>query len=256
MKKREIASAVHLLLPVVGASLFLSSVQAEDILWNLTFDEMKPGTALEAGPFDPPCEVPQKTYSDAANTLIVEAKSGDLGKNPLVFKKANTERYMPCFELSTKEEYSSGIVTVEWEFTIDELTFNAVNAQKEDLEMETLLTFAIYNSPGGAAYRVSAVGKRGDELALNTEGFTDATHGRGPKLKPFSAGEIMRVKIVLNLSEQKAQVFVNDEPFTEELQGDKFGIFHGFRVGDGTAVGGNYGSTFTASIDNIKISHQ
>lgn len=236
------------------AGAFLLPAQAEEVLWNLNFDDLAPGSALEAGPFSSPSDVPQKTATDDVNTLIGAKAFGDLKKSPLVFKKATNTKYLPNFELLSQQEWTSGVVTIEWEFAIDDFTFQAVNSEGKELGMETLMTFTVYSAPGQAHYRISILGLSDQQLSLNSEGLSDANHPRGPKGVPFSLGEIMKVKMVINLKEKTLQIFANDEPYTEELTDEKFASFAGLRIGDGTSLGGNYGSTFTAGIDNLKIS--
>lgn len=229
---------------VATASLGLSSLHAEEVLWDITFDEISSGAPLEGAAFTPPSAMPQKVSTDNDNTLIGASALGDQNKGPLVFKKGSQEKYLPNFELILPHELNSGVVTITWDLSIEEFLPNDRG--------ETLMNFSVYGVPGND-YRLTIIGDP-SQMRVNTEGLKNPETEQSPKLHPFTLGEILHFRAVLDMNAHTFEVFINDEPFAEAFtDAEKFSFFKGFRIGEGTALGGNYGATFTAAIDNLKV---
>jgi hypothetical protein len=230
-----------LLLSTLLLTLSLASLHAEDTLWNLTFKDLKPGTAPAEVPYAAPCAGPQKVSTDAQNTLLGAATLGTL-QTPLVFTKGSGSHYLPSLALKADKAIASGVVTVNFDILFDTIT-------PGPQPVETLMAFPFVAGDGGTPYLLLIVAN-GDKLIFAGEGVA-----KGAKLE-LARGTAAHVKTVLDLDKHTFQAFLNDAPLTPPEHDDtKFASFLGFTVRDGTAVGGDKGATFNVGIANLVITH-
>jgi hypothetical protein len=232
------------LVTVLLCGLVSTCVRADDILWNLTFKDLKPGQALAEVPYAAPCTGPQKVTTDAQNTLV-GGKAMDTLTTPLIFDKESGTHYAPALTLKGTSPITSGIVTVNLDVDFAKINDNPANP------VETLMAFPFINGDGGSTYI----------LVIACSGPTDLTLGgaglkKGTTPTNFTAGKVTHLKAVLDLNQHTFQAFLNDVPMAEAEHDDtKFSSFLGFTIRDGTALGGNKGATFTADIGNLVITH-
>jgi hypothetical protein len=218
--------------------------RAEDVLWNLTFKDLKPGQALAEVPYAAPCSGPQKVTTDAQNTLVGAAAVGQLAP-ALLFDKESGTHYAPALTLKATSPFTTGIITVNLDVVFDKIIPSAANP------VEVLMAMPFINGDGGSTYILVIANSGANELTLGGAGLK-----KGSAPAAFSAGKIAHVKAVLDLNQHTFQAFLDDVPMAEAEHDDaKFSSFLGFTIRDGTALGGNKGATFTAGIGNLVITH-
>jgi hypothetical protein len=228
------------------AGLFLSGslspAKAEDVLWNLNFKNLAPGAPIAEAPFVPPSANPQKVTVDADNKLV-GAKSVSTLASPLQFTKATTAHYTPAMTLLSDTPVTAGVITITFDLVMDQLSPSASHP------VETLMAFPFLNDKGATDFLLVVGCSSPDSLFFNSLGA-----GKNQTAVKFKPGEVVHVKAVLDLNKQTFQAFLNDTPLGDPVQdSQKFSAFKGFTIRDGTALGGNYGETFTAGIGNITV---
>ena len=236
---KRIAIAASLLLSLTT----LTSMGAEENLWNLVFSDLPAGQPLKEIPFGINCPGPQRVVTDADNTLVGSAAIGALTTTPLRFTKKTKTNYTPAFTLKADAPYNSGIITTEFDLILTDITVDAA------APVETLLSVPFMNDKGGSDYVLVVVSHGDSELSISLAG--------AKKSGTFKAGEVAHVKTVLDLSQHTFQAFLNGAPLTDLLQDEtKYSTFLGLTIRDGTALGGNHGATFTAGIASLFVKHK
>jgi hypothetical protein len=234
-------------LPALVLGLFLSlpaSTYADDILWKLDFKDLAAGKPLTEVPYAMGCSGPQKVTIDADNTLL-GVQSLDSLSPALQITKNSTSHYMPAFSLKSTGAIAAGVVTVKFDIAFDKMAPNA------DHPVETLMTVPFLNAQGGTDFSLLIVAQNANTLVLAGTGLAKA-----PAPFTFKLGDVAHIKVVLDLDKHTCQAFLNDTAIAEPEHDDqKFGSFLGLTVRDGTALGGNYGGTFTAALANLVVSH-
>jgi hypothetical protein len=226
------------------AALATSSARAEDTLWKLTFNDLKPGQALAEVPYAAPCAGPQKVTTDAQNTLT-GGKAMDSLTTPLVYTKGSGTHYAPALTLKASSPITSGVITVNMDVDFDKIT--PVDANP----VEALIAMPFIDGDGGSTYILVIACSGATKLTLSGAGLK-----KGTSPTEFMAGKVAHLKAVLDLNAHTFQAFLNDVPMAEPEHDDtKFSSFLGFTIRDGTALGGNKGATFTAGIGNLVITH-
>lgn len=232
--------------------LMMATVRAEEVLWNITFDELAEGEALTGINYRENCVGPQRIQFDNVNTLLGAKSKGSFTTSPLVFTKGGNLKYTPSLQLilPNGKWVSAGVVTFSWEYSIEEMTLGPGK------NMEVLINTYAVDGAGAALFNVTliGVGQPGSHVMLASENLKDKDHPKAPKALKFGIGEIIAMRVVVDLNEHTVEIFVNDTLYGEKIQDpQRFASFRGLTMTDGAAVGGNYGGTFVAAIDNLKV---
>jgi hypothetical protein len=231
--------------------------RAGDVLWQLDFSNDPVGGTIEAAPYVHGAAVAQKVVTDEVNTLLVESALGPLLKKPLVYRKRGREAYSPRLELlAPGEGVSSGQVRISWELAIEDVMFDGTKDDGTASSIETLMNFEVLPASGPSQLRLTVLGRRDGELQLQAGTFqSGTTSSAGPYF--FKAGDVMSVIMNLDFDKHTASVTVKGEVLGESAADEtKVASFRGLKISDGTAVGGNWGTTFTAGIDNIVVTRE
>ncbi|MDR0534548.1 MAG: hypothetical protein LBH01_11405 [Verrucomicrobiales bacterium] len=221
------------------STLFAVGLHASTTLWNLDFKDLQPGAALTEVPYADGCTGPQKVTVNDQCPLAGAKAVGTLSP-ALLYTKEGTAKYTPMFMLRGKPQ-TSGVFTVSFDITFDRIT--AV----PDKPVEALMIFEFVNGDGGFTHGMGIMREGSENLKL----FTIS----GDKTaKTFKLNDVVHIKAVLDTNQHTFEVFLNDQPLGNAAKDDaKFSSFWGFKVRDGTAMGGNYGTGFTAGIGNLVI---
>jgi len=222
------------------SALFCFGAQATETLWNLDFKDLHPGTALTEVPYSSACTGPQKVTTTAQSTLTGAKAVGTLSP-ALLYTKQGTDKYTPMFLLKASSPLSSGVITVNFDITFNQITAVA------DKPVEALMIFELTDGDGGFTHGFGMLREGDSTLKLYTVGGDKTA-------KTFKLNDVVHVKAVQDLNQHTFQVFLNDDPLGAAAKDDtRFSTFLGLKVRDGTAMGGNYGTGFTAGIGNLVI---
>ena len=113
------------------------------------------------------------------------------------------------------------------------------------------MSFVVLSQPGKRSVGITLVGKSDLSLFVAPVGLKDA--GKGPA-QTLNQGAVITLRTVLDLNKHTFQAFADDIPSTALVHDDdRCSSFYGIEFTDGTALGGNLGSTFTAALDDIKV---
>ncbi len=231
-----------LITTVLLASFAALSASADElVLWDIKFKDLQPGQVLAEVPFSPGCTGPQRVMQSQENGLVGAQAVGTLSP-ALLYTKATSTNYTPSFILRAQKPYTTGIITISFDITFDRIT-------PSEAAVETLMAFPFMNALGGSDY-VVLIAREGPGTLV----VSGANLKKGSSKTTFKINDVAHFKMVLDLNKHSFQTFVNEVPMSDEEQSDtKFNSFLGFTVRDGTALGGNHGTAFSAGIANLLV---
>ena len=224
---------------------------ADQILWNMNFDNLAPGEELEMAFFDSstPNTLPQAVKKDSENLLVGVATLGQLTNKPLRWVKASKANYAPGIKLLMEDIINSGKVVFVAD--IDFVSWQPPAKQP----FETLFSVGILNSAGEAAYRISFTALTGGNIRVSSEGLMEAGEKAPKGERSFPMGSAMKVFIEIDFAKKMFSASVNEEFVADGFVDNLYSEARGFTLTDGTAIGGNYGGQTEIAIDNIKVTH-